>query len=177
MLHNLHQMLAPAVMERATLALNHVLHSESVAAQRLQPHAGKLVVVEATGWPSLLPPLPPLAWRITPAGLLEWCGPEAPGTGDLRLSVDAGQPARLLAELAGGRRPPVDVSGDAQFAGDVDWLLQNLRWDIGADLERVLPPPLALALQRAGSALAAGLRAAQQALAALRDRRAGRPGA
>ena len=76
MLHALQQMLAPAVMERLTLIANHVLSSESGATARLLPHAGKSVALELPGWPSLLPPVPPLAWRITPAGLLGWCGLE-----------------------------------------------------------------------------------------------------
>jgi ubiquinone biosynthesis protein UbiJ len=76
MLHTLQQMFAPAVLERLTLLLNHVLGGETVATQRLLPHAGKVVQLELTAWPSLLPPPPLLAWRVTPAGLLEWCGPD-----------------------------------------------------------------------------------------------------
>jgi len=38
------------------------------------------------GWPALLPPPPALAFRVTPAGLLEWCGGEqAPADADLRV--------------------------------------------------------------------------------------------
>ncbi|MFO1328388.1 MAG: hypothetical protein U1F56_13590 [Rubrivivax sp.] len=177
MLHTLPQMLAPAVMERVTLLLNHVLAAEPVATQRLLPHAGKSVQVEAQGWPAWLPPLPALAWRVTPAGLLEWCGPSAESTPELRLTVDARQPPRLLAAWLAGERPDVSIGGDAQLAGDVDWLMQNLRWDLAADLERLFPPPLALALQQGGSALARGLRGALQGLQALQQRWQPRPGA
>lgn len=177
MLHTLHEMLAPAVMERLTLLLNHVIGAETVALQRLQPHAGKAVQVQATGWPALLPPLPLLAWRITPAGLLEWCGPQPSDNPELRLSLAADNPALVAARLLGGELPPVDVAGDAQLAGDVNWLMQNLRWDIGADLERVFPLPVAAGLQQAGTALAQGLRRAVQGLDAVRQRWPGRPGA
>lgn len=177
MLHDLHRMLAPPVMERVTLLLNHVLGSESVAMQRLLPHAGKTLQIEAAGWPSLLPPLPGLAWRITPAGLLEWCAQDAPAHAELCLRVQAANPARLAARLAGGQRPEVEIVGDAAFAAEVDWLMQNLRWDLAADLERVLPLPLAAALVRAGSGLAHAMAAARQGLDSLRDRWPGRPGA
>jgi ubiquinone biosynthesis protein UbiJ len=177
MLHTLHQMLAPAVMERLTLLLNHVLGSEPVATQRLQPHAGKVVQIEAAGWPSLLPPPPSLAWRITPAGLLEWCGADPPPAPELRLRLAADNPALLAARLAGGELPPVDVAGDAALAGDVNWLMQNLRWDLAADLERIAPPPVAAALVQAGRALSRGVRAAVQGLGALRERWRPRQGA
>ena len=177
MLHTLQQMLAPAVMERLTLLLNHVLGGEAVATQRLLPHAGKVVQIEAMGWPALLPPPPSLAWRITPAGLLEWCGAEPPPASELRLRLAADNPAWLAARLLAGELPPVDVAGDAALAGDVNWLMQNLRWDLAADLDRILPPPLAAALVRAGSALSRGLLAAMQGAGALRDRWRSRPGA
>jgi len=177
MLHTLHQMLAPAVMERLTLLLNHVLGGEAVATQRLLPHAGKVVQIEALGWPALLPPPPSLAWRITPAGLLEWCGAEAPPSSELRLRLPADNPAWLAARLVAGELPKVDVAGDAALAGDVNWLMQNLRWDLAADLERVFPPPVAAGLVRAGGALSRALLAAMQGAGALRDRWRPRPGA
>ncbi|HNT38821.1 MAG TPA: hypothetical protein PKO45_06835 [Rubrivivax sp.] len=196
MLHNLHRMLAPAVMERLTLLLNHVLGSEAVATQRLLPHAGKTLQIEAAGWPALLPPLPALVWQVTPAGLLEWCGdavPEAreaqepkesgerqappqPAPIELQLRVAADNPMRFAARLAAGEMPAVEIAGDAAFAADVNWLLQNLRWDLAGDLERVLPLPLVAALARAGSGFKRALATAMQGLGTLRERWPGRPG-
>jgi ubiquinone biosynthesis accessory factor UbiJ len=176
MLHTLQQLLAPAVMERVTLLVNHVLGGETVATQRLIPHSGKVVQIDVTGWPRLLPPLPGLAWRVTPAGLLEWCGAAPPPAAELRLSVVADNPALLAARLVGGEMPAVDVLGDAQLAADVNWLMQNLRWDLGADLERVFPPAVAQGLQRAGAGLVQGVRAAVQGLGALRQRWPSRAG-
>lgn len=169
-------MFAPVAMERLTLLVNHVLGTEAVATQRLVPHAGKVVRIEVSGWPRLLPPLPPLAWRITPAGLVEWCGPEGLDAAELRLSVQGDNPALLAARVLAGDLPPLDIAGDAQLAGDVNWLMQNLRWDLAADLERVLPAPVAAGLVRVGSALAAGMRTAVQGLTALRERWQSRSG-
>ena len=76
MLHSLQAVLAPALAERLTLVINHVLSSENVATQKLRPHAGRTLSLALNQWPGLLPPPPALAWRVTPAGLLEWCGVE-----------------------------------------------------------------------------------------------------
>ncbi|MFY9509385.1 MAG: hypothetical protein WAQ05_00240, partial [Rubrivivax sp.] len=88
MLQTLNSLLAPAAMERLTLVLNHVLASETVATERLKPHAGRSIELALAGWPALLPAPPALAFRITPAGLLEWCGPERTAGADLGLRLD-----------------------------------------------------------------------------------------
>ena len=72
----LHEMLAPAAIERLTLLINHVLGREPVAMERLKPHAGRVLLLQAEGWPAFLPPWPVLAFRVTPAGLLECGTPE-----------------------------------------------------------------------------------------------------
>lgn len=164
MLHTLHSLLAPAFAQRLTLALNHVLGGESVAVERLRAHSGRVLKLELTRWPSGFPmPLPapePLSWRVTPAGLLEWLGAEAVANPDLLVQIDASNPALLLARAAAGQAPTVQVEGDAQLAGDVNWLLQNLRWDMAADLERFFGPGVAPQVQRLLTALASALRTA-----------------
>lgn len=170
MLQTLNSLLAPAVMERLTLVINHVLASETVATERLKMHAGRTVELALTGWPSLLPAPPVLAFRVTPAGLLEWCGLERIASADLAVRVDASNPALLLSRALGGDLPPVAVDGDAALAGDVNWLLQNLRWDIAADLERAFGPAVAQPLYRMGSALARALRVAVQGASQLGSR-------
>ncbi len=160
MFHTLHDLFAPAFVERLTLLLNHVLASESVATERLRGHAGRTLALQLGGWPALLPAPPPLAWRVTPAGLLEWCGPEPSAAADLVVRLDASNPALLIARWLGGEPPPVQVEGSAQLAGDVDWLLHNLRWDVAGDLERLFGPGLAQPLHTFGSTLAAALRSA-----------------
>jgi ubiquinone biosynthesis protein UbiJ len=160
MLQSIQALLAPALSERLTLVINHVLSGETVATERLRPHAGRTLVLLVTGWPALLPPPPALAWRVTPAGLLEWCGLEPVSAPDLAVTLDAPNPALLVAKMLGGDTPAVQIEGDAQLAGDVNWLLQNVRWDVAADLERFFGPVVAQQLHRVGSALAAALRSA-----------------
>lgn len=172
MLHALHDMLAPAAMGRTTLVLNHVLASEPVATERLRAHAGRRIEIQPQAWPSLMPPLPRLAFAVTPAGLLDWDGQGGSGTpADLAVRFDASNPALLAARALAGETPQVEIDGDAQLAADVNWLLQNLRWDVEADLERVLGPTLAQPLARLGGGLARGVRAAVQAAASLAARR------
>ena len=163
MLHTLLEGLMPALLDRAVLLANHVLAAEPAATQRLQPHAGRVVRVQAEGWPALLPAWPPLDFRLTPAGLLERieevdAGATAACVPDLHLAVDASNPAVLAWGLATGERPAVRVSGDAALAADVDWVVTNVRWDLTADLERVLGPGPAQALATFAGALARALR-------------------
>ena len=175
MLQTLNTMLAPAVMERLTLAINHVLAGEPAATARLQPHAGRTIELVLAGWPSLLPAPPSMAFRVTPAGLVEWCGIDRTDAPDLGVRVDAANPALLLARALIGETPSVDIDGDVGLAGDVNWLTQNLRWDVEADLERVVGPAAAHQLHRLGSLVATALRKAVQGANGLKDRL--RPGA
>jgi ubiquinone biosynthesis protein UbiJ len=170
MLHSLHDMLAPAVAERLTLVINHVVGGEPVATERLRPHAGRTLALTLAGWPRLLPPPPALAWRVTPAGLLDWCGLHGVDAPDLAVQVDASNPALLLARLLGGEAPAVQIDGDAQLAGDVNWLLLNLRWDVAADLERLFGPVVAQQLHQVGRTLAAGMRTAIRTAAEIAER-------
>jgi ubiquinone biosynthesis accessory factor UbiJ len=177
--------LAPAALERLTLALNHVLGSEPAAQGRLRPHVGRVIALQLTQWPAWLPAPPRLVWRVTPAGLLEWCGPPTDGAGsapnpelarhpelaaDLSVHLMASNPAALLAGLMMGQQPQVQIEGDAQLAADVNWLLHNLRWDMAADLERLFGPVVAQQLHQVGSAVAAAMQAAWKVAAPLAER-------
>jgi len=170
MLQSLHAMLAPAVAERLTLVINHVLAGEQVATERLRPHAGRSLALTLPGWPRLLPPPPSLAWRITPAGLLDWCGNQGVDAPDLAVRIDASNPALLVVRALGGEVPPVQIDGDAQLAGDVNWLLQNVRWDVAADLERLFGPVVAQQVHQVGRTIAAGMRSAIRTATELAER-------
>ena len=152
----------PAALQRLTLLVNHLLAAEPMATQRLLPHSGKCVQVELADWPSLLPLPPVVVFRVTPAGLLEQgdepASTAAPAIADLQLRIAAANPALLMLRLAAGDRPAVEVQGDAQFAADVNWLAENLRWDLEGDMARILGPLPARQLAALGSALAGGLR-------------------
>ncbi len=170
MLHSLQDLLAPALAERLTLVINHVIGGEEVATERLRPHAGRTLSLALNNWPRLLPAPPALAWRVTPAGLLEWCGLQGVPAPDLAVQVDAGNPALLVARALAGTPPPVQIDGDAQLAGDVNWLLLNLRWDVAADLERLFGPVVAQQVHKLGSAVAAALRLALKSAGELGER-------
>ena len=165
MLNKLNALLAPALMDRLVLVVNHVLAAEPQALARLMPHRGRVLQLDLLQLPRLLPAPPPLAFLITPAGLVEWC--QAPVEADLRVKLEAANPAALALRLLGGESPKLVIEGDAQLATDVDWLLKNLRWDVADDLHRLFGPTLAHELQRFGSALARALRSASAGASAV----------
>lgn len=156
-----------AAMERITLLLNRVIAAEPVATERLRPHSGRSVQLVWTGWPPLLPAAPVVAFTVTPAGLLEWCGDNPPAQADLRVNLDASNPLKLASQWLTGERPAVAIEGDSALAADVSWLIDNLRWDIEDDLARVIGQGPAHELARGASAVAAGLREAVRALQGL----------
>lgn len=113
---------------RLVLLLNHVLMQEPQARERLVRQAGR--VLEAQ-------------WRqfnvrlaATPAGLLELAAPAGPA--DLTLTLTEESPWQLAQAALRGDKPPVRIAGDVQFAAEVNWLVDNLRWDIEEDLSRLI---------------------------------------
>lgn len=167
MLNTLKALAAPAVMQRLTLLLNHVLASETAATHRLKSHAGRRIALQLANWPALLPDVPPLAFVVTPAGLLEWdaVDPVPAAMPDLQVTVDASNPALALLQGLTGQRPRIDVSGDASFASDVNWLFENLRWDMQDDLARIVGDVPARELARFGGFVAVAVREVAQRVA------------
>jgi ubiquinone biosynthesis protein UbiJ len=157
MLHSVRALVLPAVQSRLVLIVNHVLAREPVAMDRLRAHQARRVRIEAAGLPALLPALPPMSLAVTPAGLFELDADAA--AADLTLRLQAPAPAQWLATLAGEARPQVQIEGDAALAGDMHWLVDNLRWDIEADLAQAVGPAVAHQAMRVGRAVAAALRA------------------
>lgn len=150
-------LLMPALQDRLVLLINHVVSREPVAAQRLQPLAGRGLVVHLARWPALLPAAPDLILGVTPAGLFERLDAAPPGLGGLRVEIDASNPARLALGAMGGEAPTVSVQGDAAFAGEMHWLMDNLRWDIEDDLAGIVGPLAARQLAQFGRALRGSL--------------------
>jgi ubiquinone biosynthesis accessory factor UbiJ len=153
-----------SVMERVVLLLNHVISAEPQAMERLRPHASRTLRIELEGWPSLLPAPSPIAFRVTPPGLVEWL--EAPGdsTPDLRVAIDAANPALAFAKFLVGERPQLRVEGDAGLATDVNWLIENLRWDAEDDLARLVGDAPAREIARFGKAVSQAIREAAKTL-------------
>jgi ubiquinone biosynthesis protein UbiJ len=162
-----------SVMERLVLLGNHVIAAEPAAVERLRPHAGRTMQFELTGWPSLLPAVGPFAFRVTPAGLVEWLQDAASQTPDLRVAIEASNPALALTRIVAGERPAIAVSGDAALASDLDWLIDNLRWDLQDDLARIVGDAPARQLAKIGGWFASALR---EGAKTLRDLAARAPG-
>ena len=140
------------------LLLNHVISRESHAMGRLQAFAGRTVVIRLTGWPKLLPAAPDLCLAVTRAGL--WERLESAPADALLIELDACNPALMALRALTGEKPRVNVQGDAAFAGEMHWMMDNLRWDIEDDLAALVGPAFAHQLGRFG-------RAAGEALAGL----------
>ena len=164
--HEWSSLIAPAVQDRLLLLLNHVISRERHAMTRLLPFAGRTLVLHLQGWPALLPAAPDLLLGVTPAGLFERL--DAAPSQALRIELDASNPALLALGALTGGRPRVHVQGDAAFAGEVHWLMENLRWDVEDELAGLIGPALAHQLVRWGAATAAALGALVRSASALR---------
>lgn len=150
--------MTPAVQDRMILLLNHVISRETHAMARLRPFAGRLVVFHLQGWPSVLPPAPDLVMGLTPAGLFERLDPtHQSGSEVLTIELDASNPAMMALGSLLGERPRVSVQGDAALAGEINWLMENLRWDIEDDLAGILGPVAAHQLAAWGRATASAV--------------------
>ncbi len=104
--------------------LNHVLAGNAWARDRLRPHGGALVGIQVGGLE--------LRFQIDSQGLF------AAGTGDLAPDVTIAVPLASLPKLAiDGQRDAmgaVRLSGNAELADTVAFVLRHLEWDVEADL-------------------------------------------
>ncbi len=124
-------LLQPAAQEtrrRLVLLLNHVLLQEPEACARLARQRGR--VVEAQ-WRQFH-----LRLRATPAGLLDLA--DDGDTPDLTLTLVQDNPLDLAASALRGDKPDVKIAGDVQFAAEVNWLADHVRWDLEEDLARLI---------------------------------------
>jgi len=141
--------LADALVARLILLANHVIASEPVAVQKLQPHAGRCIRLRIrpparmplagqllAGWPDSVD------LRVTPAGLLEQIPASTPSdlTG-LNVTMELPDPLAALRMAVRRERPDVQIDGDAGLAEAVSWMMKHLRWDIEDDLARWLGVP------------------------------------
>jgi ubiquinone biosynthesis accessory factor UbiJ len=114
---------------RLVLTFNHVLQQEPEAQARLKRQAGR--VIEAQ-WRTLS-----LRVTATPAGLLDLAG-EGAAPPDLTLTLTEESPFQLAQAALRGDKPKVAIVGDVQLAAEVNWLVDNVRWDFEEDLSRVI---------------------------------------
>ncbi len=120
--------LVEEVQHRFVLMLNHVLMQEPEAQDRLKRQNGR--VLEAR-WRSFN-----MRLVATPAGLLDLAPLAA--TPDLVLTLTEESPLALTQAALRGDKPPVTIAGDVQFAAEVNWLVDNVRWDLEEDLSRLV---------------------------------------
>jgi ubiquinone biosynthesis protein UbiJ len=169
--------ITPAAQDRMILLLNHIVGREAQAMARLAPYAGCSLVLHLQSWPAQLPAVPDLLLAVTPAGLFEIAETAGDKAALLRIELDASNPALQFLSLLLGDRPRVNVQGDAGFAGEIHWLLDNLRWDATDDLASLIGAAPAHQLARWGRAVAEGLAGLAGTAAALRSRAASGRGA
>ena len=120
--------LVDEVQRRLVLMLNHVLMQEPQAQARLARQTGR--VVEAR-WRNFT-----MRLVATPAGLLDLAGASA--VPDLTLTLTEESPWQLAQAAARGDKPPVSIAGDVQFAAEINWLVDHVRWDLEEDLSRLI---------------------------------------
>ncbi len=142
------QWLVHEVQHCAVLFLNHVLMQEREAMDRLARQSGRTAQVQ---WRSYF-----LTLAITPAGLLD-LAPEG-AVPDLRLEVSESSPLGLARSALAGERPTIRIEGDVQFAADINWVVDNVRWDLEEDLSRVVGDAPARAVAAVAGRAAAALR-------------------
>jgi ubiquinone biosynthesis protein UbiJ len=102
-------------------------------------------------------------WRIfsvrlvaTPAGLLDLASQAA--APDLTLTITDESPFTLGQAALRGEKPPVRIEGDVQFAAEVNWLVDHVRWDLEEDLARIVGDAPAHAIGQAARTMADALR-------------------
>lgn len=156
----------PAVQDRLVLLINHVVSREPVASERLTKLSGRAVVLHLAGWPPLLPPAPDLVLGVTPAGLFERLE-AAPGDA-LRIEIDASNPMQFALAAMGAERPRVTVQGDAAVAGELNWLIENLRWDVEDDLAGIVGPLAARQMTRTAQVIRESMAALVKTVAGMK---------
>jgi ubiquinone biosynthesis accessory factor UbiJ len=122
------QWLVDEVQHRAVLFLNHVLMQEKEATDRLARQKGKSVHVAWRGFSMKV--------MVTPAGLLERT--DATAEPDLRIQVMDESPLALARHALQGEKPAIRIEGDVQLAAEINWLADNVRWDVEEDLARLV---------------------------------------
>ena len=140
--------LVDEVQRRLVLMLNHVLMQEPEAQARLARQTGR--VVEAR-WRNFT-----MRLVATPAGLLDLA--LASAVPDLTLTLTEESPWQLAQAAARGDKPPVRIAGDVQFAAEINWLVDHVRWDLEEDLSRLVGDAPAHAIGQGLSRMAQALR-------------------
>jgi ubiquinone biosynthesis protein UbiJ len=135
------------IQQRLVLFINHVLMQEPEAQNRLTRQKGRVVRLQ---WREFNMQL-----MATPAGLCELAPAAHP---DLLLTVTDTSPFDLAKSALRGDKPGVRIEGDVQFAAEVNWLVDHVRWDAEEDLARLVGDAPAHTLGNIGRGMAQALR-------------------
>lgn len=123
------QWLVEEMQRRMVLLINHVLMQEAQAQARLTRQAGKVVHAQ---WRNFS-----MRVAATRAGLLEIVH-DAGVPADLTLTLTEQSLVQLAQTAIKGDKPPVHIAGDVQFAAEINWLVEHVRWDAEEDLARLV---------------------------------------
>ena len=117
---------------RIVLLLNHVLQQEPEAMQRIARQNARVVKFAWQNYSILL--------TATPVGLLALAcqGESEKQKIDLMLEIIDTDVAEIGKKLMQGDKPNVRIEGDVQLAAEVQWLMQNVSWDMEGDLARIV---------------------------------------
>jgi len=140
--------LVDEMQHRLVLLLNHVLMQEPEAQARLVRQQGRVVRLQWRDFSMQL--------AATPAGLCELAPAATP---ELLLTVTDTSPLDMARSALRGDRPGVRIEGDVQFAAEVNWLVDHVRWDAEEDLSRLIGDAPAHTLANLGRGAAQALRA------------------
>lgn len=122
------QWMVHEVQQRLVLFINHVLMQEPEAMERLVRQRGRVARVQ---WR-----IYSMALQVTPAGLFNLASEDA--LPDLRIDVAETSPLALAQVALRGDKPSIRIEGDVQFAGEIQWLVDHVRWELEEDLARVM---------------------------------------
>ena len=134
--------------QRVVLFLNHIVMQEPQAMERLVRQTGRIALVQ---WRQFS-----MALVVTPAGLFNLAAEGAQP--DLRLQVTDTNPLTMAQAALRGDKPAIRIEGDVQLAADINWLVENLSWDVEEDLARVIGDVPAHTLANLALAAAKGIR-------------------
>lgn len=129
------------MLEAALLGgLNHLLDGAAWARERLAPFAGRQAEFE----------MPPLRFSLAVAADGRFALPvEPPADPDVRIGLPAFSPL-LLAEGIERLMSDVHVTGNAEFATELSFVLRHLRWDLEEDLSHLFGDIAARRIVQAG---------------------------
>jgi ubiquinone biosynthesis protein UbiJ len=134
--------------QRLVLFLNHVLMQEQEAMERLVRQKGRTARVQ---WRQYS-----MALLVTPAGLFDVA--PAGAEPDLLLEITETSPLSLAQTALRGDKPAIRIEGDVQFAAEINWLVDNVQWDVEEDLARVIGDVPAHTIAKLARTAAQGLR-------------------